>query len=332
MNIGIKKLLLHHNNTTLMNTITSTQFNFPGQKSVYHGKVREVYNINDELLVMIATDRLSAFDVVMPKGIPFKGQILNQIATKFMQLTQDIVPNWLIATPDPNVAVGHLCNPFKVEMVIRGYLSGHAAREYAAGRRILCGVEMPEGLKENDKFLTPIITPTTKADLGTHDEDISREAILANGIVSEEDYLILEKYTRDLFQRGTEIAASRGLILVDTKYEFGKTKDGKIVLIDEIHTPDSSRYFYAEGYQERQDNNESQKQLSKEFVRQWLIANDFQGKEGQQIPEMTDEYIETVSERYIELYENIIGEKFEKADTSNILERIEKNVITFLNK
>lgn len=332
MNIGIKKLLLHHNNTTLMNTITSTQFNFPGQKSVYHGKVREVYNINDELLVMIATDRLSAFDVVMPKGIPFKGQILNQIATKFMQLTQDIVPNWLIATPDPNVAIGHLCNPFKVEMVIRGYLSGHAAREYAAGRRILCGVEMPEGLKENDKFLTPIITPTTKADLGTHDEDISRKAILANGIVSEEDYLILEKYTRDLFQRGTEIAASRGLILVDTKYEFGKTKDGKIVLIDEIHTPDSSRYFYAEGYQERQDNNESQKQLSKEFVRQWLIANDFQGKEGQQIPEMTDEYIETVSERYIELYENIIGEKFEKADTSNILERIEKNVITFLNK
>lgn len=332
MNIGIKKLFLHHNNTTLMNTITSTKFNFPGQKSVYHGKVREVYNINDELLVMIATDRLSAFDVVMPKGIPFKGQILNQIATKFMQLTQDIVPNWLIATPDPNVAVGHLCNPFKVEMVIRGYLSGHAAREYAAGKRVLCGVLLPEGMKENDKFPTPIITPTTKADLGTHDEDISREAILANGIVSEEDYLILEKYTRDLFQRGTEIAASRGLILVDTKYEFGKTKEGKIVLIDEIHTPDSSRYFYTEGYKERQDNNEPQKQLSKEFVRQWLIANDFQGKEGQQIPEMTDEYIETVSERYIELYENIIGEKFEKADTSNILERIEKNVIAFLNK
>jgi len=332
LNIGIKKLFLHHNNTTLMNTITSTKFNFPGQKSVYHGKVREVYNINDELLVMIATDRLSAFDVVMPKGIPFKGQILNQIATKFMQLTQDIVPNWLIATPDPNVAVGHLCNPFKVEMVIRGYLSGHAAREYAAGKRVLCGVLLPEGMKENDKFPTPIITPTTKADLGTHDEDISREAILANGIVSEEDYLILEKYTRDLFQRGTEIAASRGLILVDTKYEFGKTKEGKIVLIDEIHTPDSSRYFYTEGYKERQDNNEPQKQLSKEFVRQWLIANDFQGKEGQQIPEMTDEYIETVSERYIELYENIIGEKFEKADTSNILERIEKNVIAFLNK
>lgn len=315
-----------------MNTITSTQFNFPGQKSVYHGKVREVYNINDEILVMIATDRLSAFDVVMPKGIPFKGQILNQIATKFMQLTEDIVPNWLIATPDPNVAVGHLCEPFKVEMVIRGYLSGHAAREYAAGRRMLCGVEMPDGMKENDKFLTPIITPTTKADLGTHDEDISREAILANGIVSEEDYLVLEKYTRALFQKGTEIAASRGLILVDTKYEFGKTKEGKIVLIDEIHTPDSSRYFYAEGYQERQDNNDAQKQLSKEFVRQWLIANDFQGKEGQQIPEMTDEYIATVSERYIELYENIIGEAFVKADTSNIHERIEKNVIAFLNK
>lgn len=315
-----------------MNTITSTQFNFPGQKSVYHGKVREVYNINDEILVMIATDRLSAFDVVMPKGIPYKGQILNQIATKFMQLTEDIVPNWLIATPDPNVAVGHLCTPFKVEMVIRGYLSGHAAREYAAGKRILCGVEMPERMKENDKFLTPIITPTTKADLGTHDEDISREAILANNIVLEEDYLVLEKYTRDLFQRGTEIAASRGLILVDTKYEFGKTKEGKIVLIDEIHTPDSSRYFYAEGYQERQDNNEAQKQLSKEFVRQWLIANDFQGKEGQQIPEMTTEYIATVSERYIELYENIIGEAFVKADTSNIQERIEKNVIAFLNK
>ncbi|HKX85439.1 MAG TPA: phosphoribosylaminoimidazolesuccinocarboxamide synthase [Flavobacterium sp.] len=315
-----------------MNTITSTQFNFPGQKSIYKGKVREVYNINDEILVMIATDRLSAFDVVMPKGIPFKGQILNQIATKFMQLTEDIVPNWLIATPDPNVAVGHLCDPFKVEMVIRGYLSGHAAREYAAGKRMLCGVALPEGMKENDKFPTPIITPTTKADLGVHDEDISREAILANGIVSEEDYLVLEKYTRDLFQRGTEIAASRGLILVDTKYEFGKTKDGKIVLIDEIHTPDSSRYFYAEGYQERQDKDEAQKQLSKEFVRQWLIANGFQGKEGQQIPEMTEEYIATVSERYIELYENIIGEKFEKADVSNILERIEKNVTAYLNQ
>lgn len=315
-----------------MNTITSTQFNFPGQKSVYHGKVREVYNINDELLVMIATDRLSAFDVIMPKGIPYKGQILNQIATKFMQLTEDIVPNWLVATPDPSVAIGHLCEPFKVEMVIRGYLSGHAAREYAAGKRVLCGVDMPDGMKENDKFPMPIITPTTKAAVGTHDEDISREAILAQGIVTEEDYLVLEKYTRALFQRGTEIAASRGLILVDTKYEFGKTKEGKIVLIDEIHTPDSSRYFYAEGYQERQDRGEAQKQLSKEFVRQWLIANGFQGKEGQQIPEMTDEYIETVSERYIELYENIIGEKFVKADVTNIQERIEKNVVTYLKK
>ncbi|MFI0427386.1 MAG: phosphoribosylaminoimidazolesuccinocarboxamide synthase [Flavobacterium sp.] len=313
-----------------MNTITTTHFNFPGQKSVYRGKVREVYNINDDLLVMVATDRLSAFDVVLPKGIPYKGQILNQIATKFMELTADIVPNWLVATPDPNVAVGHLCEPFKVEMVIRGYLSGHAAREYAAGRRVLCGVEMPEGLKENDKFPTPIITPTTKADNGSHDEDISREAILANGIVTEADYLILEKYTRALYQRGTEIAASRGLILVDTKYEFGKTKDGQIVLIDEIHTPDSSRYFYADGYQERQDNNEEQKQLSKEFVRRWLIENGFQGKEGQQIPFMSDEYIETVSERYIELFENIIGEKFVKADISNINERIEQNVLNYL--
>lgn len=315
-----------------MNTITKTNFSFPNQKSVYHGKVREVYNINDELLVMIATDRLSAFDVVMPKGIPYKGQILNQIATRFMQLTEDIVPNWLIATPDPNVAVGHLCEPFKVEMVIRGYLSGHAAREYAAGKRVLCGVNLPESLKENDKFPEPIITPTTKADFGVHDEDISREAILENGIVSEEDYLVLEKYTRALFQRGTEIAASKGLILVDTKYEFGKTKDGKIVLIDEIHTPDSSRYFYLEGYQERQDKGESQKQLSKEFVRQWLIANGFQGKEGQQIPEMSEAYIESVSERYIELYENILGEKFVKADISDIQSRIESNVLRFLEK
>lgn len=313
-----------------MNTITSTNFNFPGQKSVYKGKVREVYNINDEILVMIATDRLSAFDVVMPKGIPFKGQMLNQIATKFMQLTDDIVPNWLIATPDPNVAIGHLCTPFKVEMVIRGYLSGHAAREYNTGKRILCGVDLPEGLKENDKFPQPIITPTTKADFGVHDEDISKEAILENGIVSAEDYAVLEQYTRALFQRGSEIAASRGLILVDTKYEFGKTKDGKIVLIDEIHTPDSSRYFYAEGYQERQDKGEAQKQLSKEFVRQWLIANGFQGKEGQQIPEMSEEYIASVSERYIELYENIIGEKFVKADIHNIEKRIFDNVMTYL--
>ena len=315
-----------------MNTITTTNFNFTGQKSVYRGKVREVYNINDDLLVMIATDRLSAFDVVLPEGIPYKGQILNQIATKFMQLTQDIVPNWLIATPDPNVAVGHLCEPFKVEMVIRGYLSGHAAREYALGKRTICGVSMPEGLKENDKFPTPIITPTTKADNGSHDEDISREAILANGIVSEEDYLVLEKYTRDLYQRGTEIAASKGLILVDTKYEFGKTKEGVIVLIDEIHTPDSSRYFYADGYQERQSNNEEQKQLSKEFVRRWLIENGFQGKEGQQIPEMTTEYIATVSDRYIELFENILGEKFVKSDISNIEERIFNNVQAYLAK
>lgn len=313
-----------------MKTITSSNFNFPGQKSVYKGKVREVYNINDDLLVMIATDRLSAFDVIMPKGIPYKGQILNQIASKFMHLTQDIVPNWLVANPDPNVAVGYLCDPFKVEMVIRGYLSGHAAREYAEGKRILCGVEMPNGMKENDKFPTPIITPTTKAAVGTHDEDISKEEILAQGIVSKEDYEVLEKYTHALYQRGTEIAASRGLILVDTKYEFGKTKDGKIVLIDEIHTPDSSRYFYVDGYQERQNNNEAQKQLSKEFVRQWLISNGFQGKGGQQIPDMSDEYIETVSDRYIELYENIIGEKFEKADVSNIQDRIEQNVNAFL--
>ena len=314
----------------MSSTITTTNFNFPGQKSVYRGKVREVYNINDDLLVMIATDRLSAFDVVLPKGIPYKGQILNQIATQFMKMTQDIVPNWLIATPDPNVAVGHLCEPFKVEMVIRGYVSGHAAREYAAGKRMLCGVTMPEGLKENDKFPTPIITPTTKADNGSHDEDISREAILSKGIVTEEDYLVLEQYTRALFQRGTEIAASRGLILVDTKYEFGKTKDGQIVLIDEIHTPDSSRYFYAEGYQERQDRGEEQKQLSKEFVRRWLIENGFQGQDGQQIPDMTVAYIESVSERYIELYENILGEQFVKADIRNINERIEEIVVEFL--
>ena len=314
----------------MSNTITTTNFNFPNQKSVYRGKVREVYNINDELLVMVATDRLSAFDVVLPKGIPYKGQILNQIATKFMELTQDIVPNWLIATPDPNVAVGHLCDPFKVEMVIRGYLSGHAAREYALGKRAICGVKMPEGLKENDKFPEPIITPTTKADNGEHDADISREEILSKGIVTEEDYLVLEKYTRALFQRGTEIAASRGLILVDTKYEFGKTKEGVIVLIDEIHTPDSSRYFYSEGYQERQDKGEEQKQLSKEFVRRWLIENGFQGLEGQQIPEMTEAYIESVSERYIELYENILGEKFVKADIDNIDERIDKNVSAYL--
>lgn len=314
------------------NTITKTSFEFPNQKSVYHGKVREVYNINDNLLVMVATDRLSAFDVIMPKGIPFKGQILNQIATKFMEMTSDIVPNWLVATPDPNVAVGHVCEPFKVEMVIRGYLAGHAAREYAAGKRVLCGVALPEGLKENDKLASPIITPSTKEEIGLHDVDISREDILARGIVSEADYLVLEQYTRALYKKGSEIAAERGLILVDTKYEFGKTKDGKIVLIDEIHTPDSSRYFYADGYEERQAKGEAQKQLSKEFVRQWLIGNGFQGQEGQQVPEMTDEYITSVSERYIELYEKIIGEPFVKADVSNINERIEKNVLAFLAK
>ena len=300
----------------MTNTIIATDFNFPGQKAVYNGKVREVYTLKNDRLLMVATDRLSAFDVVMPKGIPYKGQILNQIATKMMKDTEDIVPNWLEAVPDPNVAVGLACEPFKVEMVIRGYMSGHAAREYKAGRRLLCGVAMPEGMKENDKFPAPIIT---------------REDILIRGIVSEEDYRVLEDYTKKLFQRGSEIAASRGLILVDTKYEFGKTIDGKIVLIDEIHTPDSSRYFYAEGYSERQERGETQKQLSKEFVRQWLIQNGFQGLEGQEVPFMSDEYIETVSERYIELYENITGEKFKKADVSNIQERIEINVTSFLN-
>lgn len=311
-------------------TITDTNFEFLGQSNLYKGKVREVYNINDSLLVMVATDRLSAFDVVMPKGIPYKGQILNQIATKMMEATADIVPNWLIATPDPNVAVGHLCEPFKVEMVIRGYMSGHAAREYSSGKRLLCGVEMPEGLKENDAFPTPIITPATKAEMGDHDEDISREDILKRGIVSEADYVVLEDYTRKLFQRGTDIAASRGLILVDTKYEFGKTKDGVIVLIDEIHTPDSSRYFYADGYEARQANNEPQKQLSKEFVRQWLIAHNFQGLEGQTVPVMSDDYIESVSKRYIELYENITGEPFVKANVSDIQTRIETNVLSYL--
>ena len=314
-----------------MNTINETNFKFPNQKSIYKGKVREVYNINDTLLVMIATDRLSAFDVVLPRQIPFKGQILNQIATKMMNNTVDIVPNWLLANPDENVAIGHLCETFKVEMVIRGYLSGHAAREYKLGKRLLCGVTMAAGLKENDKFPEPLITPSTKADNGDHDEDISREEILSNIIVSEKDYLILEDYTRKLFQRGTEIAASRGLILVDTKYEFGKTKEGKIVLIDEIHTPDSSRYFYEEGYQERQDKGEPQKQLSKEFVRQWLIENGFQGLEGQQIPEMSEAKISEISNRYIELYEQITGEVFVKATTDNVMHRIEKNVNSFLS-
>ncbi|MBT8238513.1 MAG: phosphoribosylaminoimidazolesuccinocarboxamide synthase, partial [Croceitalea sp.] len=295
-------------------TLMETNFKFPGQQSVYKGKVREVYTLKEDILVMVATDRLSAFDVVMPKGIPYKGQILNQIATKMMQATRDIVPNWLMATPDPNVAVGKACEPFKVEMVIRGYLSGHAAREYKAGQRILCGEAMPDGMKENDPFPQPIITPATKADKGDHDEDISKEEILKRGIVSKEDYDVLENYTKALFQRGTELAAKRGLILVDTKYEFGRTKEGEIVLIDEIHTPDSSRYFYQDGYAQRQANGETQKQLSKEFVRQWLIANGFQGLEGQKVPEMSDAYIETVSDRYIELYESIMGEPFQKAD------------------
>ncbi|WP_310994046.1 phosphoribosylaminoimidazolesuccinocarboxamide synthase [Aequorivita marina] len=316
----------------MSNTLTSTNFHFPGQKSVYHGKVREVYTLENDQLLMIATDRLSAFDVVMPKGIPYKGQILNQIATKMMRDTEHLVPNWLTAAPDPNVAIGEACTPFKVEMVIRGYMSGHAAREYKAGIRTLCGVAMPEGMKENDKFPEPIITPATKAEMGDHDEDISREEILKKGIVAEADYLQLEDYTRKLFQFGSEIAAKRGLILVDTKYEFGKTKDGKIVLIDEIHTPDSSRYFYAEGYTERQSKNEPQKQLSKEFVRQWLIENGFQGLEGQAVPEMSADYIESVSKRYIELYENITGEKFVKADVQNIQERIENNVLEYLQE
>lgn len=315
-----------------MNTINETAFQFPGQKAVYKGKVREVYTLENDLLVMIASDRLSAFDVILPKQIPFKGQILNQIAAKMMKDTEDLVPNWLVANPDENVAVGHACEPFKVEMVIRGYLSGHAAREYSAGKRILCGVAMPEGMKENDQFPEPIITPSTKADNGAHDEDISREDILSKGIVSEEDYLVLEKYTRALFQRGSEIAKERGLILVDTKYEFGKTPAGEIVLIDEIHTPDSSRYFYADGYEERQERGEKQKQLSKEFVRQWLIENGFQGKEGQEIPEMSAEKITEISNRYIELFEQITGDRFVKADTTNVAQRIETNVLNFLNE
>lgn len=315
----------------MKNTLLSTNFHFPGQKDVYRGKVREVYRLQNDLLLMISTDRLSAFDVVMPKGIPYKGQILNQIASKMMRDTEDLVPNWLLATPDPNVAIGHACEPIKLEMVIRGYMSGHAGREYKAGRRELCGVEMPEGMKENDPFPSPIITPATKAEMGDHDEDISKDEILKRKIVSEDEFRLLEDYTRKLFQRGSEIAAKRGLILVDTKYEFGKTKEGQIVLIDEIHTPDSSRYFYAEGYEDRQERGEPQKQLSKEFVRQWLIQNGFQGLEGQKLPFMSDEYVETVSERYIELYENITGEKFIRADVSDIPKRIENNVLQFLS-
>lgn len=312
-----------------MNTLLASSFSLPGQQSKYIGKVREVISLDNDLLVMIATDKLSAFDVVMPKGIPYKGQILNQIATHMMDATKDIVPNWLEATPDPSVAIGKKCDPFKVEMVIRGYLSGHAAREYKLGKRLICGVSMPDGMKENDRFPEPIITPATKAEEG-HDEDISREEIIKQGIVSEADYMVLEEYTKALFERGTKLAADKGLILVDTKYEFGKTSEGTIVLIDEIHTPDSSRYFYQEGYEERQAKEENQKQLSKEFVRQWLITNGFQGLDGQQIPEMSDEYIKEVSDRYIELYEHITGKEFIKADVSTIEDRIETNILTYL--
>ncbi len=312
------------------NALTRTDFDFSGQKSVYHGKVRDVYNINDEYLVMIVSDRISAFDVVLPKGIPYKGQVLNQIAAKFLDATSDIVPNWKLATPDPNVTVGHHCEPFKVEMVIRAYLTGHAWREYSSGKRLLCGIPMPEGMVENQRFPEPILTPTTKASVG-HDEDISKEEIISQGLVSIDDYELLEKYTREVFQRGTEIAAEKGLILVDTKYEFGK-KDGKIYLIDEIHTPDSSRYFYAEGYEDRISKGETQKQLSKEFVRQWLIENGFQGKDGQTIPEMSEEFILSVSERYIELFEQITGDKFIKSDLSSIPDRIDSNVKQFLAK
>ena len=307
--------------------IKETHFSFPGQKDFYKGKVRDVYMFEKELVV-VASDRISAFDVVLPRAIPYKGQVLNQIAAGFLKATSDLVPNWVTATPDPSVTIGKRCEPFKVEMVIRGYLAGHAAREYALGKRMLCGVTMPEGLKENDAFPTPIITPTTKASEG-HDEDISREDILAKGIVSEEDYLVLEKYTRALFQRGQEMAKEKGLILVDTKYEFGKA-DGKIYLIDEIHTPDSSRYFYAEGYEENQKQGLPQKQLSKEFVRQWLIANGFQGKEGQVVPEMSDELVESISDRYIELFEKITGTSFVRAETTNIATRIEKSILDYL--
>ncbi|HZH72649.1 MAG TPA: phosphoribosylaminoimidazolesuccinocarboxamide synthase [Mariniphaga sp.] len=312
----------------MSNALTKTNFNFPGQRNVYHGKVRDVYNINNDLLVMVVTDRISAFDVVLPEGIPYKGQVLNQIAAKFLDATADIVPNWKVATPDPNVTVGVMCEPYKVEMVIRGYLTGHAWREYKSGKRTLCGVEMPEGMVENQKFPEPILTPTTKADEG-HDEDISRDEIIAQGLVDADEYQLLEDYTRRLFQRGTEMAAEKGLILVDTKYEFGK-KDGKIYLIDEIHTPDSSRYFYANGYEERLASNQPQKQLSKEFVRQWLIENGFQGKEGQSVPAMTKDLVESVSERYIELFENITGDKFQKSDTSKINQRIDIAVHEFL--
>ncbi|MDR1682726.1 MAG: phosphoribosylaminoimidazolesuccinocarboxamide synthase [Candidatus Symbiothrix sp.] len=312
----------------MSNTLVRTDYNFASQTAVYHGKVRDVYFIGQDKLVMIATDRISAFDVILPKGIPYKGQVLNQIASQFLDATADILPNWKLAVPDPMVTVGLRCDPFKVEMVIRGYLTGSAWREYKAGARVLCGLPLPEGMKENEKFASPIITPTTKADEG-HDENISKDEIIAQGLVSKEDYEQLEKYTYALFQRGTEIAAAKGLILVDTKYEFGK-KNGKIYLIDEIHTPDSSRYFYAEAYSERFEKGEEQKQLSKEFVRKWLMDNGFQGKTAQQLPEMTPEYCESVSERYIELYEHITGQAFQKADTADVSKRIEQNIINYL--
>lgn len=312
-----------------MNALTATDFTFPGQKSVYHGKVRDVYNIGGEKLVMVATDRISAFDVILPKGIPFKGQMLNQIAAKFLDATTDICSNWKLATPDPMVTVGVMCEGFPVEMIVRGYLCGSAWRAYKSGVREICGVKLPEGMKENEKFPTPIITPTTKAEIGEHDADISKEEILARGLATPEEYALLEKYTLALFQRGTEIAAQRGLILVDTKYEFGK-HNGQIYLMDEIHTPDSSRYFYSEGYEERFAKGEPQKQLSKEFVREWLMENGFQGKEGQQVPEMTDEIVQSISDRYIELYEHITGETFVKEDAGDIAARIEKNVTEYL--
>lgn len=313
-----------------MKALTATQFSFPNQTNLYVGKVRDVYSIGSDLLIMVVTDRISAFDVVLPKGIPFKGQMLNQIAAKFLDATEDIVPNWKIASPDPMVTVGYKCVGFPVEMIVRGYLCGSAWRTYKSGVREICGVRLPDGMLENQKFDTPIITPTTKAEQGKHDEDISREAIIAQGLVSEEDYAMLEKYTLALFQRGSEMAAKRGLILVDTKYEFGK-RDGKIMLMDEIHTPDSSRYFYAEGYQERFEQGAPQRQLSKEFVREWLMQNGFQGQSGQSVPEMTDEIVKGISERYIELYENIIGEKFERAEaTEDIYVRIEENVKNLL--
>ncbi len=313
-------------------TLTSSDFNFTFQTKAYKGKVRDVYYLKNNIVVMVASDRISAFDVVMPRGIPFKGQILNQIAIKMMNETGELVPNWLIDSPDPNVSVGHLCKPFKVEMVIRGYLSGHAARQYKKGERVICGVKMPDGMKENDKFPEPIITPATKAEFGKHDEDISKQDIINKGIVSLDDYEILEKYTRLLFKKGSELANERGLILVDTKYEFGKTEDDKIVLIDEIHTPDSSRYFYSDGYSERQTKNEPQKQLSKEFVRQWLISKNFQGLVGQKLPNMSDEYVKSVSGRYIELYENITSEIFVKSDLKNIKNRIFTNTENYLKE